>query len=53
MIQQQIKDKTKKINAENIHQKQVLVNEFKEAQDLLKYKLNQCKQEYFYIFYFL
>jgi hypothetical protein len=45
LVQQQIKDKINNLNVENARQKQALINEFKQSQELFKLKLNQSKQE--------
>ncbi len=49
-MQHQIKEKINNLNAENTRHKQALISEFKQAQELLKLKLNQCKQEFVFLF---
>ena len=44
-ILQKKDEELQRINAENMKQKQMLVNEFKQAQELLKEKIIRSEQE--------
>jgi CHASE3 domain sensor protein len=46
VIYQKKDEEIQRINADNLKQKQVLVNEFKQVQDMMKDKIIQTEQEY-------
>ena len=44
MMQQHLKEEISSINVENMRQKQLLVNEFVQAQELLKEKISETEK---------